>query len=56
MASANSVVVLVSPTNPQILTALTENSTLVEGARSSSVYVSSVVLSMVGGLLLVNWT
>ena len=49
-----SVVVLGSPTNPQILIALTENSTLVEGLRSSNSYISSVAL-IVEGIPLLDW-
>ena len=54
MASVYSVVVLGSPTNSQTLTALTEKSTLVEGSRLSNIYISSVVLRVVGDS--VNWT
>ena len=46
-----SVVELGSPNCPQLLTAVTEKSTLVEGARSSNIYNSSVVLAVVAELL-----
>ena len=44
MESVTSVVALGSPTNAQMLTALTESSTSVEGARSSNTYINSTVL------------
>ena len=52
----DSVVPLGSPTNPQMLTALTENSTSVDGARSSNTYISSIVFFIVGIPSTVNWT
>ena len=55
MAFVTSVPLLGSPTNPQMLTALTENSTPVEGAIFSITYINSVVLSIVEAPLLVNW-
>ena len=55
MAAVDSVVTLGSPTNPQMLTALTENSTAVDGARSSNTYINSVIFSVVDIPSLVNW-
>ena len=55
MASVYSVLTLGSPTNPQMLTALTENSTPVDGARSPNTYITSVVFSVVEIPFLVNW-
>ena len=55
MAVVDSVVTLGSPTNPQMLTALTENSTSVDGARSSNTYINSIIFSVVELPSTVNW-
>ena len=55
MATVDSFVILESPTNPQMLTALTENSTSVDGARSSTTNINFVIFSVVEIPSLVNW-
>ena len=55
MASVYIVATLVTPTNPQMLTAFTENFTPVEGARSSNTYINSVVFFAVEVPSIVNW-
>ena len=47
MAFVSSVVVLTTPTAPQILTALTNNLTLVSGLRLGRTYISSAVFTVV---------
>ena len=47
IASVYSVVVVSTPTAPQILTALTENSTLVSGMRSGRTYIFLALFTVV---------
>ena len=55
MAFVYSVVVISTPIAPQILTALTESSTLVSGLRSDRTYISSALLTVLLVSSYVNW-
>ena len=50
-----SVVVLTIPTAPQILTALTENSTLVSGIRFGRTYISFTLFTVVLVASYISW-